>query len=610
MLFDFFTGVDGLNVPSGSFVADPTLAQLADMPVDNIFLSDQGDRAAARILAAIPGSDVTVDADGRVRVYSPFSGAEQAVVGTGKIGAHGRMGPEIKGGGHIEIITNEFVAPEAVDCYFVIEQEVRFNFKSGGASQGATVAEEDVDFILENVAPIPDFDLTVQGQRQFFGTFLPIERLLEAWLGGLPPDALITNITAATLDKAMVPGVDLWGALDLLGSLDATPERTNWSARFAALRQHYLRTFRIHSEWMDRFLQIHAYLVGTIDVVSGQRAPAKAFSNHAVLPSRKALILASRETEDRVFASNVDGYPGDEAELTDSIRPAPAEVSILDDDQGILKIDYQIDPWGFGDVVLPAKILDDPAGGTRPVKFSMRKSDSHYPPASNAIAFTGGAIAKLDPVKRTAVIFTAVPAAPNSKRQYYRIRISPKDVAGILPAAALASAKKAKGPVKQVFIGPGIETARSRWKQSEKETIKRVFGMGGSLDDVPASSQNPDGSIKAGAPTSYRDLLKSLVVNDDDQSNIPAGLNAASLPAIARAAASSIWTQHAERAQGSITGAMQNLRIDGQIREIRAYIDGAGASLIQANLPEEIEPLPFFSFMDASTRRLVMKVPV
>lgn len=609
MLLDFFTGEDGLAIPKGQFKIDAGVKALQSMPVDNIQLEDPGDRATARILAAIPGAEVAVDPDGSVRILNTMTGGERAITGEGSLTDHGVMGPEIVGGGHVEVITNELVSPSAIDVYFVIEQEVRMDFKSGGKIVAQTVAEQDIDFILENVAPIPDFDLEIDGETFFFGTFAVIEKLLEFWTDNLPDKRLITEISASTLDKAIIPGVDFWGALDLLGQLDADANRANWSARIAALKEHYLTTFRIHSEWVDRFARIKAELVATIDNISGQRAPARAFSDHAYIPSRKGQILASRETSDSFFAVNVDGYPGDDVELTDLVRPSPAEVTVLDEDQGIIKVNYKSDPFGFQTMILPAKIFSDEKAGARPAKLTGRKSQSIFPVATNALSTTGFNVVQLDPVKRTAVLLSAIPAAPNSKQQHYRIRVNPGDVASLLPGAAAKGLLKARGPVQQTFIGAGLETARSRWKQTEKETIKRVFGMGGTLDDVPASSKNLDGSIKPGAPSTSRERLRPLVVNDDDQQNISAGLGAASLPAIARAAAASIWARHAERVQGSITGPMQDIRIEGSIREIRAFVDGAGAELIQANLPAEIPALSFFSFMDASTRNIMMKVP-
>lgn len=602
LIKDIITSPDGLNVPEKQFKVDADIKDLNEISIDKLELVDSGDRALARALASVPGAQITVDPDGTVRLFSRVSGKETSVTGTGD--GKGTMGPEIVGGGHVEFVSNELEMPSEVEVYYQIESELRFDFvKDGGV--GVTVTEGDVPLHMDNVAPIPDFQLEVAGRIEYFGTYVSIASLLTAWTDRLPPDALITQITPDLLNKAMIPGTGLWTALDLLGQLDASADTALWSARFAALQQHYRQTFRLSKEWRDRILYLRDYLVATIDLVSGQRAPARAFADHAYLPSRKALIRSSRGRQDLYHFVNVDGYPGDKVELGDT-QPSPARVQILDPEQGIVRLDYLTDVYGFESSVLPSKVK----GGNAASVADLRRSRAANPPAINAVSWNGQTVPQLDVDQKVAVLLTASPASPNSKGQFYKITVTAKQVAEMdgIPAAMKAGLAKANGPVKQVFVGPGIETARIRWQEAARQIISRIFGVGGTLDDAIVQ-QASDGSIEQ-TSKSARELLKPHCINDDDQENISADLNAASLPAIARAVAASIYSGYHARVKGNITGAMRGeQKISGAIQSIRYYIDGSGATLIQASLPDDVQALDFLSLLPTSTRNIVMKLP-
>jgi len=596
---DVFTGSDGLMIPKAQFSIDASVTTLDGLPIDTLPLNDEGHMAAARALAAIPGTDVTVDENGAVRIYSVLTTSEAQTTGTGSMSEHGSLGPEIIGGGHVEFVSNDGARPKFVEVFFGMEVELRCDFLLTVAA-GATVVAGDTPLLMDNVAPMPDFDLMVAGKRQYFGTYLPISQLLTAWTTQLPAGALITNLTTDIVNKAMVPGVNFFAALDLMGQLDADNARALWSARIAALRQHFRQTFRLSEIWRDNILTLKDYLVATIDIASGQRAPARAFADHSYIPSRKALIKKGRRNEDLHFAVNVSGYPGDKVEFGNT-QPSPAHVKILDSDQGIVRIEYLVDPFGYKEMVLPAKILGDMSV---PI-HSFRKSDADHPIAMNAVSVKGHRVPRLDPNQRSAVLLTAVPASPNSKAQYYRIVVTPEDMQGILPDGLVRQLANAKGPTRQVFVGPGIETARIRWQEKARSLLSSIFGVGGRLEDKLNVDAN---GLPTDKPQTPRDLLKPHCVNDSDQDDI-GDLNAASLPAIAKAVAASIWAQTHGRVQGSMTGSMRDARLHGSIESLRYYVDPTGATLVQANLPADISALDFNAFLPASTRNVIFKIP-
>jgi hypothetical protein len=136
--------------------------------------------------------------------------------------------------------------------------------------------------------------------------------------------------------------------------------------------------------------------------------------------------------------------------------PAPAVVSVVDEDQGIIRADFQIDVIRLSDMVLPGNIEDatiptaeiDKAGRSfRPLTFDsvIRGSESDHIPrlkSEYAIAF----------------ILTAVPGAPNNNTQLQSVPISPEDVSDIVPNIGPCS-----GPEWNIRIGSNIETARFAW---------------------------------------------------------------------------------------------------------------------------------------------------
>ena len=79
-----------------------------------------------------------------------------------------------------------------------------------------------------------------------------------------------------------------------LGASDA-----DWGSRIGAIQQHFRRTYRIEKKVVDRLRSIKAIRFGTIDPVSGTRAPATAYQDWAVIASQRyfATQLAQGKTK-------------------------------------------------------------------------------------------------------------------------------------------------------------------------------------------------------------------------------------------------------------------------------------------------------------------------
>ncbi len=580
ILRDVLTSPDALDEPESDVIFDDDVNQLDELPIENLNLDDPGDSALARAITLIPGADVTIQPDGKIRVFNTLSGKESDVVGKGVIGEDGLLGPEMAGGGHVEFDDRRFLRPSRVDVFFSMEVELRQDFLE---DTPPSQTEEDPPLYLDNVMPLPDFGpLKVGGQDTFQNTYVTIKDAIDAWTAQSLPQGIITNLDFDLINRAMVPGMGFFAALELLGKLDLNTAEADWAARVSALQTHYRQTFRLPRPWMDRFLSIRAFLVATIDIVNGQRAPAMAYADYSYVPSMKGLLRQIHTGEGDFYAFNVSGYPGKDKEINrETSRPAPARVEIVDSDQGIIRVNYQTDPYRNRDVVLPAKLVNAP-------RKNLRRSNVSAPVGFN-MKSAAGTVTQLSEEQKVAVLFSVVPASPNSKEQLYRISITPDKVRDLLPEGARSSLENARGPVKEIRIGAAIETARVRWKQSKAVDIKKIFGVGGVLD-------NP------------RDQLKDLVINDKEQADIGAPDRSASLPTIARAAAASVYASEHARPRGSMTGRMRgSTQLEGTMKELNHILHPNGMAVTQASLPVEITPLDFYSFMDSNTRQIVLR---
>ena len=215
---------------------------------------------------------------------------------------------------------------------------------------------------------------------------------------------------------------------------------------------------------------------------------------------------------------------------------------------------------------------------------------SNRPVSFGAVSRDGQTVPSLSAEHKVAILLTLVPAAPNNKKQLYKISVKPSEVQGRLPAAAAQGLQNALGPIKEVRVSAGFETARIRWVDDRSDDIKKLFGA---LDGEPN--------------------LTGLVVNDVEsplaQVAFPGGGGvAASLREIAKSIAASIYANETDRLMGSRTTPMnRNMRISGNLGEIIHEVGQNGVVTTTARLPDKLNPLPIVAFMDQGTRAIVFR---
>ena len=545
-------------------VIDQRIGQnIAALPVEDLEVDDAGDQAINRLLSYLPEAAITVDYDGKVNVYSRVGGDEAGIVSA--------LMPELAGQGHTDLVENSRIRPREIHVLFTPEVEVRHNFIEVASAQNATVTADPLGDRreMENVLPIPDYQLTVGGQTLPQGTWITVDQAFVAW-GDLPLVGATIAIDHAIVQRAFVPHNDLWAALQLAGQRpDNKGTLANWVGRIASIEPHYRRTFRLNPRWVDRSLTIKAKRVGTIDPSRGQRGPALAYSDYAIMYTQRSIWRNNAQGQPLDFCINKTGY----ADIIDSTAvPSPAEVSVIDPDQGIIKVDYVLDPNRVYEMILPSQIVlesmptSDITQRTRNITFDSVITANNAP--------------RLSPSFKLATILTHVPASPNTSKQLYKIVIKPADVVGMVPPAARAGILDSRGPIMEIRIGPNIETARVAWNDARSADIEKLFGI-------------TEGPVN----------LEQLVVNDGPSTNLDTG---GSLRQIALSRAACVYAALTDRYEGSMTGYMNGgVHLNGWVEEIEHGVTPKGEPYTKVSMPSRIPQMSLASFLDSNTRAAI-----
>lgn len=549
---------------AASFKIDPSISKLGEgpLPLEDVILSDGGDAAFKRILDFIPGAEITVDPDGTVRVYSKASGGEKKALD--------ELLPEQVDGGHAELVEYGLQRPRETRIFFTVEPEIKFSFNEAETpnryAAGAIASKPKFD----NVLPIPDYSLGGIAQ----GTWYPIALALTDW-GPIPN---FGTLTLAVIRRAMVPYMDIFTGARIAG---LAAQKADWGPRIGAVEQHFRRTYKIRPDFMQRLRSIRAYRVATIDRATGTRSPAVVFQNWSVVATQRSLSVAVAAGGERfAYATNYEKEPKDNDAITSDSRPAPASVSVVDHDQGVISIEFLPDKFRVHQQFLPSTIDNIPSGRL----------------GSGGIAWNamelGRKVPELSSKHRVNTILTVIPGGPNNKSRLFRLKRGPKDATKLLPTTLQGGLTSAKGPPLDIIVGPGWATALIAWADAEGSRILNGLGLGDDPKQIPKDGVNS---------------LASLVVNLESR-DVGAG-TAASLDAIANAVNAAIYASYADRVGGSRTApATHKAVVDGFIEEIITTLLPDGEASTTATVGEREAPLDLMSFMPVSTRAIILKL--
>lgn len=533
----------------------PDLSKLrAGVTVQDLSLDDPGDGAINRALAFIPGATLYVTEDGKVK-------GGDATDQDGASAALSTAGAAAAGYGMAAVRKLQGIRPALVNVLFSIEQELCIKTRD----EGYAINASDTSKYFENVLQVTDPSLTLASGRVVArGTWITVEEAFAAWGSPKVSAAIskrVANFQPGPLTHDIVQRA-WWTLVPMYTQLGMPDPDADWVARITELVARYRRTYRISAYWRDRILSLRPYRVGILDTVTGFRAPALVVSDYAVFPT---LHGQASQPDFNVYIANVHGYNDDLA----SARPATATVSVLDQDQKIIHIDWHGSAYGLFGEVIPC-LVDNPP--------EMEPGVNKKTAKILGTVYEGAAPSRLHSGHKLAVVITAVPGSPNSNDQLHRVVVTPSDADGLGVRASPAT-----GPEWDLRVV--MTTARFMWSDAQESQIDKVFGRG--VDTPGAKPTYPSDQLEAAG----------LLVDGD------------ALSKVAKAAAAALYSVLVDHVAGTIaTKGAENVRPVGSLVSARVDVAPNGAVLRIFEFGIESQRIDLFQLLDDATRQQLFRL--
>lgn len=415
---------------------------------ENIEIDDAGDVGLQVAVNTSPGSGVKVNDDGTLVVASQTDRSEDV--------QRRNAGPAVRGPSVAVMADHRLVMPAYIDMLFTRECELRFDFFTSASHEttsGNTIEPRE----LENVAPVPDQD--IDGYPP--GTWLTFDSLFEIWGVNPVTGAALSHdvVRRQYMNEAFVAAMAEFG--EQLSEMSGG--QSQWMARMNTVMAHYLLTFRIPRRWVDRVLRFNPYRLSILDTETGTRAPSQAWMDYAIIYGDRARRIAKQA----LLARNIDAWMADLGD-TVSRTTSPADVTVLSQDEGVLRVNLHLDPYGFGVRGVPCKLENIPTAkigdvARKPRFFSEVRGAQVVAP-------------RLTDDHRMSIVLSAVPKYPRGLQQFHRVRVHPSDLVDF-GELQLDMPANPSGPPWTVRIPPSIETARFAWSDHNEGAIEGAFGL-------------------------------------------------------------------------------------------------------------------------------------
>lgn len=527
-----------------------------EQEIQDLELDDNGATALARVLQFVPVAECWCNYDGVLEFYDRFSGHEADVLNATK--------GEIVGAGHVEHIDNVITRPREVHVLFTREHEVRFDFIDD--PQATVVLDKETRY-LQNVLPIPDPTLIVDGEDQAYvqGSFITVEQALAAWDSGenTPgPLSIAYNKRVVRENWGLDLRTNLWG--NILDKLEATNAlNLGWVARHEAIRTHFRQTFRVNHHWVSKVRKFVLERSSILNTETGSRAPASVYAGYALMVTHKGNHLKDLAS----FVANIPSFVNDNMVLAES-RPSAATLSALISEQGIFRFNFWTDPYGIYGRLFPSltegSIIADP-------KYQRDLDED-----GNPYLFTRDQIKKSNTFKlaeehRASIVISCIPWAPNSTRALHRVVVTPDQI----------GFTKGNGPPIEIRVPAGLETARFRWSDTNATLIEKAMGK----------------DFEILTPEEQEKLRAELLVNELVVHNL------------AKAFAQAVYKTMADRAVGTRTIELTpDVPIGGHITGVTHTIDTSGGAYTTIDIAPEVRPVDFMAFVPHAIRRVILQL--
>lgn len=575
--------VEPKNVIVDGFPIEEKLApEAGQFTLQNVMLRDPADIAIGKMLNHIPGADLWVDQNSRIRIYDATDLDEMEKY-------FRKLPPSTYSGDAAAWVDRREVRPRAIRVYYQREVECVFDFSDDFGPTSA-LPNRDAPF-LENVLPTVDPETVVQEydpesneikkKRVPPGTWITVHRWLQAMDETRPEGSLAW--TFETIKKHWLKG-DLEGVLGSRG-LDLD-EDARVAARVQVLRQHFRQTFRISRRYMERIRDLRAVRVALLDPVTGARAPAAVWGQACIIPTTKGKYMASRKPGRNygVFR-NVDflAPSADGSTRLIDTAPGPAQVSIVDRELGIFRVEWINSPYGDVDSFVPCMLVD---AKNRPTVVTRDLSMQDEQPMGAGMQVENGTNGIfLRETLQMRVMLTIVPAAPNNLRQFHGIEVEARNVATIFTREYRIA--KGAGPVMEVFIPPGEATARFAWANDfdAQATLRDLLGL------------DTDDPAEAGLKGT--DMPGFVLVNEERH-----------LSSHAVSVGAEILAEYVDNVQGTVVTIKpkKGLQVIGNVATAALRVAAAPSAKVDAVhvFPGQTRRLSRFAMMSNSARAIVL----
>lgn len=548
------------------------------LPVEGLTLDDNGPEGLSRALNYVPGLRIYLDYDGKAQFTSALGRGEIAQIKDPPIG-----GPDV-----ITQVDLSNVRPSAVQVYFTVEQEIRFdavqtssNFVTAQKPSSNAVVDPR---LMTNVLQLPDPVLhnyvdSVTGQTKdvYQGTWVPIDQnLFNAWNAdtktpfSVANGSVVMTLQPISFDLIHRSFFTAGGYTAYDEALFGGVGEPVWGRRFAALQQHYRQTYQLPSRWLDRVRSIEATRGSVIDYVNGTRAPAAVYQNYCAIPNIRR--LARKVTDPgRQVGQNAQPFPvtsyvyGSLPSLTGLNPVSYALVDIIDQDQGVIHIRFNSDAFGDYTQFIPSLVQSTQRGGQAGQLLAT------WDPADQANAAAGGlgtGMLMLTPNHAASIVLNVTPASPNDATQYHMVNITPDLAQDCLPQNV--DIGDCQGPVWKIHVGPGILKARFCWFDSQSASI--------------------EASIYSGVQRTGLMLINPFQILD-----------------YAKAVGASVYSAFLDRPQGTHVTALNSARLPtGRIERVVHELTSGGNALTLLSMPPEQRGAEVMSLIPESVRRQIL----
>jgi len=462
---------------TGNWVDRDSVLSSSTVQVENWVFNMQGDAAIAKLMAYLGGAANTYydETSGKTILYDTQGEGELVQLGLGdsrrtRTRSDLAVLRPLVGEQLFELQDRRMERPQLVRVYFDRLMEARIDASETDPSGlGNTTRTRQAAELLRctNVIPLPE-DGTVNGRALVVGTWVSLNDYLTFLSENLTGNPLAARLP---LTLALIRKLWLSNAINSYAAPQLDPNGL-WRGRIAALRQHYRKTYRVARTWNDRIKSYQANRVGIEDFETGARAPALGYLDYCVVLAWTPLGLGYESVEDQLFDLTQNRYASPLLKTAnstpiinnrlDDLTPAPAQIRVIDQDLGIIRVDLVQDFTGLADRYVRSATVAESGGRSEYNKRKIMLADTD-----------------LTEDHEVSILLTIAVGAPNDKRRFHAIDVTVADAEALLPPS-LTRSVKGQGPILELYVRAPRAVARFPWDDDLADEFREAFNEKGS----------------------------------------------------------------------------------------------------------------------------------